>query len=611
MLASSHKSFSRPVLDPYGSGARRLGDTWVPDYSIGTVPPPDFGQAPADDPTGAGGNGGTSTPVTASGDQRIDGLLTGVKWATGSISYTDPDSASDYQSGYFVDVNNNSTSAQNEGFSHISAGQLLAVHYALNDTAYTQSSGAHGFSVEGFSNLDISYGSAGSGFGTIRVANTSDNLYGFTYYPASSVQGGDAWMGSQIQSPVQGNYDWNNTLHELGHALGLKHGHQDGGPANTALPTDVDSLEFTLMTYRSYVGAPLTGYTNGTWDYPQTFMMLDIAALQYMYGADFSTDGANVGNTTYTWSQTSGQSFVNGTVGTSPGGNRIFMTIWDAGGNDTYDLSNYTSGLDINLKPGEWSTFDTNQLADLTGGSRDTGLARGNVANALQYNGDARSLIENAIGGSGNDTLYGNAANNMLRGNGGADTLRGFGGIDTLYGRAGNDSYYIDTKGDTASEAHGSGHDTVFSWLDFTIGAGIEDLTLVGTRKTIATGNGGANVLTGNISHNVLVGGGGKDTFVFETALGNYDTIADFNHKADTFELDNAVFIGLQTGKLAGSAFKQISNGGVDGSDRILYDAKHGDLYFDRDGSGHTYDRILFAHVDPKTGIDNSDFMIV
>ena len=43
------------------------------------------------------------------------------------------------------------------------------------------------------------------------------------------------------------------------------------------------------MTYRSYVGAPFSGYANETWGFAQTFMMLDIAALQHMYGADFTT----------------------------------------------------------------------------------------------------------------------------------------------------------------------------------------------------------------------------------------------------------------------------------------------------------------------------------
>jgi serralysin len=54
----------------------------------------------------------------------------------------------------------------------------------------------------------------------------------------------------------------------------------------------------------------------------------------------------------------------------------------------------------------------------------DGNYARGNVANALLYNGDPRSLIENAIGGTGNDVLIGNQAANRLTGGGGADSFR-------------------------------------------------------------------------------------------------------------------------------------------------------------------------------------------
>ena len=71
-------------------------------------------------------------------------------------------------------------------------------------------------------------------------------------------------------------------------------------------------------------------------------MMFDIAAIQYMYGANYSH---NSGNTTYTFSQTTGEMFVDGVGQGTPQGNRIFRTIWDGNGIDTYDLSNYTTNL--------------------------------------------------------------------------------------------------------------------------------------------------------------------------------------------------------------------------------------------------------------------------
>ena len=60
------------------------------------------------------------------------------------------------------------------------------------------------------------------------------------------------------------------------------------------------------MSYRSYVGAP-TGYTNDS--FPQTLMMYDIAAVQTMYGANYTT---NSGDTVYKWSPTTGEMSLNG-----------------------------------------------------------------------------------------------------------------------------------------------------------------------------------------------------------------------------------------------------------------------------------------------------------
>ena len=139
-------------------------------------------------------------------------------------------------------------------------------------------------------------------------------------------------------------------MHETGHALGLKHPHEVRGSFG-AMPLDHDSLEYTVMSYRSYVGGlDHGGYTNGSTSYPQTLMMYDIAALQTMYGANYTT---NTGNTVYNWSATTGEMSINGVGQGAPAGNKIFMTIWDGGGNDTYDFSNYTTNLTVNLQPGE------------------------------------------------------------------------------------------------------------------------------------------------------------------------------------------------------------------------------------------------------------------
>ena len=200
------------------------------------------------------------------------------------------------------------------------------------------------------------------------------------------------------------------------------------------------------MSYLSFTDAA-PGYTNEQFGFAQTFMMYDILALQQLYGADF---GYNSGDTTYRWNPSTGQMSVNGSPGMSPGANRVFMTIWDGNGNDTYDLSNYSNGVTVDLRPEMWSVTSAAQLADLDWRTSDPSrMARGNVYNSALFNGDLRSVIENAIGGSGGDTLVANDFGCTLTGGGGDDFLTGGAGVDRLVGGTGVDTLSGDGGVDT------------------------------------------------------------------------------------------------------------------------------------------------------------------
>ncbi len=365
----------------------------------------------------------TSVNVSATNNADIDGLLAGTKWS-GTISYSFPISSSTYANPYTGGDSEPTTS----GFAAAPSQMQAAINYAIA-------------LIQSYTNASITYN--GTASADIMVAQSpAANPTSYAYYPGNYAAGGDVWFGTHYDytQAALGNYYFTTALHELGHAFGLKHSQETGGVANVAVPSAHDDSEYTVMSYRSYVGASVTsGYTNEAYGYPQTYMANDILALQTLYGANYSTQS---GATVYTWSPTTGQEFINGVGQLAPGGaaggsaNRIYETVWDGGGVDTYDLSNYTTNLSINLNPGASSVFSTVQLAYLGNGH----YASGNVYNAYLYNGDARSYIDNATGGSGNDIIIGNAIANVLKGGAGNDTITGGGGNDTIDGGAGTDT---------------------------------------------------------------------------------------------------------------------------------------------------------------------------
>ena len=349
---------------------------------------------------------------------------------------------------------------------------------------------------------------------TLRYAGSSYPSTSYAYYPANTTTAGDAFFGNIRNTvPVKAGYEFDTIMHEIGHGPRLKHGQETN--VFGALPAAHDSTEYSIMDYHSYIGADLF-YRNVQGSGNQTYMVDDISSLQHVYGANFNT---NAGNTVYTWSPTTGEMFINGVGQAASSTNTIYEAIWDGNGNDTYDLSNYTTGVLINLQPGEWSKFSTAQLAYLD--SSDLNIrAPGNIDNANLYHHDPRSLIENATGGSAHDTFIGNSAANTIDGGGGADTMRG---------GAGNDTYVIDNAGDVVDESvvGCTGTDLIRSTVSFNLldvvhakGA-IENLTLIGGAAINATGNALANVLTGNAAANTsrcagrrqrLIGGVGNDT---------------------------------------------------------------------------------------------------
>ena len=407
--------------------------------------------------------------ISSSGNSYVDGILYGWAWDVDQLTFSFPTSSEFYGDDYGNDAP--------DTFQEFSDAQKEAARSVFE-------------AIESFTQLSfVEITETTEDQAVLRLARSDDPSGAYASYPHStSERAGDAWFNADsYENPQPGQLHYSTFLHEIGHALGLKHGHEEGNYYGT-LPADRNSKEFSIMTYATYVGDDTSTYSGTpTGGFPQTFMMYDIAALQYIYGADFTH---NSGNSTYTWDDGTGEMFIDGVGQGAPVNNKIFMTIWDGGGNDTFDFSNYDEGIKVNLEPGQWSTFSQDQLGEVGDGV----FARANVFNALQYEGSSSSLIENVIGGDGDDDIIGNVAANTLHGGAGRDDLRGGDGGDSLYGGADRDYLF-----------GGGGID----WMD---GGADKDSMYGGDDGDSMFGGGGRDYMEGDGGNDYMSGGDDVDT---------------------------------------------------------------------------------------------------
>ena len=282
---------------------------------------------------------------------------------------------------------------------------------------------------------------------------------GFAFTPGDTYSyQGDVFLSSAFNTDPQsyglepGEEGYTTIVHELGHALGLKHPFEGYNP----LPSDLDDTNHTVMSYTTrYDIQPELSYTSAhrtsviieyPVSYPDFFSAYDVAALGYMYGLE-PTDSDD----TYTFSYDAGE----------------IITIVDTGGTDTLDLSATTGQNIIDLTPGSINSADMQSIDAIVAAYQED-IAAHNITNAdtwieeniisladesLLYTGkdalgiSAQTVIENVITGTNDDIIRDNFVDNTIETGAGDDAIYlGSGGFDTVDGGSGIDTLFLDTQ---------------------------------------------------------------------------------------------------------------------------------------------------------------------
>ena len=256
--------------------------------------------------------------------------------------------------------------------------------------------------LEGIIDVNIEETDDASQYNTISIAlNNQENSGGYARNPGTNFVASDIWLNNKSYNSTlaEGTFGSSTIVHELGHALGLKHPFSDPTPSGSVatapyLEGDEDHGQYSMMSY-----------TRTSAEYKHTYSPLDIAALQYLYG---TSKTARTENDTYV---------VN---------SNDTNIIWDGNGTDTIDASTINQGATIYLSPG---------YHGFVGPTKDEYITA-----AGQITVNFGTVIENLNGSNFADKLYGNTAANNIIGNSGNDTIEGSVGDDTIDGSTGTDT---------------------------------------------------------------------------------------------------------------------------------------------------------------------------
>ena len=534
----------------------------------------------------------------------IDSLIAGSGWSGKTISYSLRSGDGSMDETAFV----GDSWSDNENAAFILAFSKFS---AVCNLTFTQSA----------NNTDANIGLWSVDDATITSLGGGESSLAFFFLPDGTfidpLPGAFNWQEESWEYLNSGGNGFATIVHEIGHALGLAHPHDGGGEEDSTnfpgvLTQDdlgtgnLNQAIYTIMSYNDgWTGANGQVLPSPSYDYGNAFspMAFDIAALQILYGANTKY---NSGNNKYYLPKSN-------EIGTG------WSCIWDTKGTDTISNEGSSLGCEINL------TAATLNLAD---GDAAGGKVSFNHFIAGGFTIAKNVVIENAIGGSGDDRLIGNGFANNINGGSGNDYLDGGFGNDRLIGGLGDDIYYVDASKDVITEKTNEGVDTVFSTITYTLANNVENLTLSGFTEihavgnqtnNLVSGNDAANFVNGGLGNDTLTGGLGNDTFVFNTKLGptNIDTITDFT-SGDRIALAGSIFSKLKgVTDLSDNLYVQSIVGIPSRDDNVtndylFYDLESGRLYYDADGYGSGKDAVQIAII--GTGgisLTANDFSIV